>query len=190
MQIRPADAACRHLDTNLPRRRSPIGQFGPFQGRPEFVQNHCPHRVFLRVFGQLAVSAVIGPLVSVRKTLEHAWRQIRQSLGQEVRSERRGRCAPVAISPLPRGEERNHALRECRKRCRSEHRLNRQWRVTGAFAFRMSQDVSTWRIQRIAAATFSMAYPAGDPSQPKDLLGVRASESPPTATALRVDSYE
>lgn len=53
------------------------------------------------------------------KTLEHAWRQIRQILGQEVqilgqevRSERRGRCAPVAISPLPRGEERNHALRE------------------------------------------------------------------------------
>jgi len=64
------------------------------------------------LFGQLAVKAVIGPLVSLVKTLEHAWRQIRQILGQEVRSERRGRCARVAISPLPRGQERNHALRE------------------------------------------------------------------------------
>jgi hypothetical protein len=35
---------------------------------------------------------------------------------------------------------------------------------TGAFAFRPSQDVSTWRIQPIAAVTFSVAYPAGDPS--------------------------
>jgi hypothetical protein len=45
MQIRPANTAGAHLDSNLPRPGLPVRQLSPFEWSSELVQHHCLHDV-------------------------------------------------------------------------------------------------------------------------------------------------
>ncbi len=111
MQIGAADATSRHLDADLARPGSTIGQLGPFERAPDLLQHHRMHATSFQCFG---ASIDCRPL----ETTKHA-RQTGQADPRPAAPGRSRRPPRHAATPLrPRRGTAPCLARAGRARCR------------------------------------------------------------------------